>query len=172
MAQFTVSDFDKALQDGPYAWPGGYPRYFICNDGEALSFKAAQENAELIRCAIANNSRDGWQVVACDVNWEDEELQCAHSNARIECAYPSDAHWDRFDICEAYAVLEADYNVGGWLQERPSNQRRRESCAVQLHRMNFKARPSLDGRYANLSPNGQKIYDAAVSRLKLPKGDA
>jgi len=28
------------------------------------------------------------------------------------------AYFDRFDICEAYAYLETDYNVGGMLQER------------------------------------------------------
>ena len=32
--------------------------------------------------------------------------------------------FDRFDICEAHAVLEWDYNSGGWLHERPSNVRR------------------------------------------------
>jgi hypothetical protein len=25
------------------------------------------------------------------------------------------AYFDRFDICEAYAVLEWDWNMGGWL---------------------------------------------------------
>ena len=25
-------------------------------------------------------------------------------------------YFDRFDICEAYAVLEWDWNMGGWLQ--------------------------------------------------------
>ena len=44
---------------------------------------------------------------------------------------------DRFAICQAFSQLEADYNVGGWLQERPSNQRRRESIGVQLHRMGY-----------------------------------
>lgn len=42
-----------------------------------------------------------------------------------------------FDICQAYAQLESDYNVGGWLRERPSNQRRRESIGVQLLRIGF-----------------------------------
>ena len=42
-----------------------------------------------------------------------------------------------FDICQAHAQLEADYNVGGWLRERPSNQRRRESTSCQLSRMKY-----------------------------------
>ncbi|VTU31974.1 hypothetical protein H4CHR_02916 [Variovorax sp. PBS-H4] len=42
-----------------------------------------------------------------------------------------------FDVCEAYRLLEANYNVGGWLRERPSNQRRRESIGCQLARLNY-----------------------------------
>ena len=44
---------------------------------------------------------------------------------------------DRFSICQAYAQLESDYNVGGWLRERPSNQRRMESIGVQLSRLGY-----------------------------------
>lgn len=42
-----------------------------------------------------------------------------------------------FDICQAHAQLESDYNVGGILRERPSNQRRNASTGVQLGRMKF-----------------------------------
>jgi hypothetical protein len=42
-----------------------------------------------------------------------------------------------FDICQAHAQLESDYNVGGWVRERPSNQRRRESTSCQLSRLGF-----------------------------------
>lgn len=74
--------------------------------------------------------------------------------------------FDRFDICEAYAVLEWDYNLGGWLQERPSNQRRREATSIQLERMKFVARPNLSRE--TLTENGRAIYDQAVRRLRLP----
>jgi hypothetical protein len=84
----TVQDFDKALEYGPYAWPGGYPRYFICADSDVLSFKAAQDNADEIRNAIASDDvYSGWRVVAIDINWEDTDLFCSHSNMRIESAY-------------------------------------------------------------------------------------
>lgn len=46
---------------------------------------------------------------------------------------------DRFAICQAFAQLESDFNLGGWLRERPSNQRRRESIGVQLHRMSYRS---------------------------------
>lgn len=45
-----------------------------------------------------------------------------------------------FDICQAYAQLESDYNNNGWVVERPSNQRRNESTGCQLSRMKY-----LDG---------------------------
>lgn len=94
MAQIkTVAEFNAALESGPYAWPGGYPLYFTCADGEALSFESAKENAELIREAItdaASLSRDQWLVIDVDVNWEDSALYCAHSNERIESAYAED----------------------------------------------------------------------------------
>jgi len=32
----TVKDFGEALRNGPYAWPGGYPLFFITADGGAL----------------------------------------------------------------------------------------------------------------------------------------
>ena len=81
------SDFGRALKVGPYAWPGGYPLYFITSDGEALSFDAAKENARQICAAIREKSDDGWRVLTCDVNWEDSELTCVHTGKRIESAY-------------------------------------------------------------------------------------
>lgn len=76
------------------------------------------------------------------------------------------AYFDRFDICEAHCVLEWDYNVGGWLQERPSNRRRREATSVQLHRMQF--RPAMVLCYDSLTENGQEIYNDLVAKYGLP----
>lgn len=42
-----------------------------------------------------------------------------------------------FDVCHAYQMLEENYNVGGWLRERPSNQRRHESIGCQLARIGY-----------------------------------
>ena len=80
------SHFGAALRRGPYVWPGGYPCYFICNDGAALSFKYARENAHLICQAIRENSNCGWRVVGVEVNWEDPGLYC-EGGERIESAY-------------------------------------------------------------------------------------
>ena len=83
----SVSDFRAAMRQGPYAWPGGYPLYFITNDGAALSFKAAKDNARLIIESIAHNTRDGWRIVAMDVNWEDDSLLCDATFKQIPSAY-------------------------------------------------------------------------------------
>ena len=81
---------------------------------------------------------------------------------------------NRFSICQAYAQLEADYNVGGALRERPSNQRRRESIGVQLSRIGYsnpyglvdiEAEPGEDEGEDN---EVQEVYMRAVLRLNLP----
>jgi hypothetical protein len=88
----TISDFRKAVRQGPYAWPGGYPLYFIMDDGEAIAFMTVKtpENRRRMLESIAGRCNDGWRPVAIDVNWEDAELFCAHTNERIESAYAED----------------------------------------------------------------------------------
>ena len=71
-------------------------------------------------------------------------------------------YFDRFDIAEAYAVMEWHWHSGGWLRERESNQRRMEATACQLDRMQFKPRPSLEFR--TLTENGKAIYRQLVDR--------
>ena len=87
---YTIEQFRADLSE-PYAWPGGYPRYFVTSDGAALSYKAAKDESELIETAIAEDLSDGWRVVACDINWEDSDLYCDHTGERIESAYGEDA---------------------------------------------------------------------------------
>lgn len=86
----TVSDLKKAIRQGPYAWPGGYPLYFITNDGAALSFDTVKKNFRRIMESIKENASDGWRVSAMDVNWEDPELYDDHTSKRIESAYAED----------------------------------------------------------------------------------
>jgi len=51
----TVKDFGNALKQGPYAWPGGYPLFFVTSDGGALAFGTAWEERANIAQAILNN---------------------------------------------------------------------------------------------------------------------
>ena len=68
-----------------------------------------------------------------------------------------DNPFDRYMVCLAYQALENDWNVGGWLRERPSNRRRRESIGVQLARIGFRAGMGEGGGFAALLPDGS--YD-------------
>lgn len=89
-------------------------------------------------------------------------------NALIESVEATRAAtFDRFDICEAHYILESDYNVGGILRERPSNQRRNMSSGFQLSRMGFKPSPNLS--FETLSENGQELYKVLVKRYQLPE---
>ena len=90
---------------------------------------------------------------------------------------------DRFAICQAFAQLEADYNVGGCLRERPSNQRRRESIGCQLARMGYSnpygyteitEEPELDS-YGCADPfdeDVRSIYVEHALKWGLPMDDA
>lgn len=82
------SDFGRLLKAGPRTFPGCYPVYFVCADGEALSFKAARENAALVISALRNPwDKSGWRVIGADVNYDDASLTCAHTGKPIEAAY-------------------------------------------------------------------------------------
>lgn len=84
----TSNDLKNALRNGKYTWPGGYPLYFITCDGEPLSFESVlQEYKQVLRDVRNKENAYGWRVIACEVNWEDENLICAHSGKRIESAY-------------------------------------------------------------------------------------
>ena len=84
----TITQFRRLMREGQYAWPGGYPRYFVTTDGGVLSFEAAKECRRQILEALARqDQRSGWGVAGVDINWEDPDLVCDHSGQRIECAY-------------------------------------------------------------------------------------
>ena len=77
------------------------------------------------------------------------------------------------DVAQAHRQLETDYNVGGWLRERPSNLRRMESTSVQLHRMHFRSPNDVDitGRPIegkDFEENVRYIYCANVLKWGLP----
>lgn len=78
-------------------------------------------------------------------------------------------NFDHFDICEAYALVESDYNVNGQLYARAGNRRRNESTSVQLARIGYRPSP-LVGTYEHLSENGRAIYDALEVRYGFRKG--
>lgn len=69
-----------------YAWPGGYPLFYYTKDGGVLSPRAA--NSELARTLDPND--ECFFIVACEINYEDPDLWCDHTNERIPSAYCED----------------------------------------------------------------------------------
>jgi len=76
----TTLEVKRTLKNGPYAWPGGYPLYFLTNDGACLSFDAMRERFR----------EEAREIAGVQVNWEDATLYCDHTGKRIESAYAED----------------------------------------------------------------------------------
>jgi len=84
----NVADLKATLRAGGYVWPGGYPLYFITDDGGSLSFGTVRREFRLVADAVRRrDNTGGWRVIACDVNWEDDDLTDDHTGERIESAY-------------------------------------------------------------------------------------
>ena len=62
-----------------YAWPGGYPIFYITQDYGILCPDCANEHHHI--------DDKQWNVIAAEVNWEDDQVWCDHCSARIEPAY-------------------------------------------------------------------------------------
>ena len=83
----TTAELKNEIRSGEYAWPGGYPKYFVTDDGEAMSFNSVKENYRLVLDSVKHKNNDGWRVIGVDINWEDDSLICCHSGNKIESAY-------------------------------------------------------------------------------------
>jgi len=59
-----------------FAWPGGYPIFYIDRDGTAIC----------PRCANHKRWYDK-RIIGADINYEDDSLYCENCNKRIESAY-------------------------------------------------------------------------------------
>jgi len=62
-----------------WAWPGGYPLYYLTRDGDTVCSSCASREIDHSQAAIAT-----------DVNWEDPSLYCDDCNQRIASAYAED----------------------------------------------------------------------------------
>ena len=84
MAMATITRDENGKVDS-WAWPGGYPLFYICADSGILCPDCANgENGSL---ATETDPTEDWRVVAYDINWEDPDLFCDHCSRRIESAY-------------------------------------------------------------------------------------
>ena len=76
----SAADLKATLRAGAYAWPGGYPLYFLTSDGGALSFATVRDNLARVLDSIATGTNDGWRVV------DNHHLERAYSFADFKAA--------------------------------------------------------------------------------------
>ena len=89
MRNKTLQAVKQAIRQ-PYAFPGGYPLYIVCVDGEALCIKCTLDNYKSVAQDTIWDNRDSWHVAGVDINWENPSLPCAHCEENIETAYDVD----------------------------------------------------------------------------------
>lgn len=83
----NTQELRAALRAGQFTDLGGYPLYFITSDGAALSFEAVRSELREVLESITHRVNDGWRVVACAINYENDELVCEHTGKPIPSAY-------------------------------------------------------------------------------------
>jgi hypothetical protein len=93
----TINELKKHFNKGranAYAWPGGYPLFYLTSDGECLCPTCVTKERVNIFRSTAERARDGWAVVGVDANYEDVSMRCAHCNEYIPAAYFTDEEAD------------------------------------------------------------------------------
>jgi len=87
----TVEDLKSTLRHGEYAIPGGYPLFFVMGDGGASSFEYVRKNLREVMEAFKDAHRHSpMRPVEVAINYEDGDLTCDGSGARIPSAYAED----------------------------------------------------------------------------------
>lgn len=75
-------DISKAIENRnaePYAWPGGYPIGYLCDDGEYICAKCVNDPTNPVH---VGGEADGWRIEGYDVLEDTSEaIECAHCNA-------------------------------------------------------------------------------------------
>ena len=71
----TLQEMVESGEYDSYAWPGGYPLFYL------------EQDNSIICPQCANKGEQQTTIVAVDANYEDTELYCDNCNNRIEAAY-------------------------------------------------------------------------------------
>ena len=83
----SVADLKATLRAGPYAFPGGYPLFLNSRDNATLCFDCVRTKFKNVIIDFMNDFVAGWIIEGCGVNYESDDLYCAHCNKQIESAY-------------------------------------------------------------------------------------
>lgn len=104
----NISELKEYFYKGkakPFAWPGGYPLFYVTTDGAALCPTCVtKERAQIFR-STHERSHDGWAIAGVDANYEDINLYCDHCGKSIDPAYLSE------DELEAAREAQTDYGL-------------------------------------------------------------
>ena len=83
MTNYKQTDkLNSMIQDNKflsYAWPGGYPVYYLDAGNNVLCPECASENDDYSE-----------MIVDCDINYETPDLYCDHCGMIVEAAYIDD----------------------------------------------------------------------------------
>lgn len=71
----TLLDIKKVLRQGAYAWPGGYPIYYVTRDGAALCPHCVRSNWNQVVYDHLHKCSTGWRVEACGILEGDPEIE-------------------------------------------------------------------------------------------------
>jgi len=74
----TCLNKDKSYDS--YAWPGGYPLYYITKDNGVLCPECANTNKFLTLSTLDPQ----WFIVTGDINYEDPDLICDNCYKKIQ----------------------------------------------------------------------------------------
>lgn len=82
---------DYTLENGEiqaFAWPGGYPIYYMTRDSGVLCPTCVNKELHIIKDAISESESDPqWEIIGASINYEDKDLYCDHCGREIEVAY-------------------------------------------------------------------------------------
>jgi len=78
-----------------YAWPGGYPVFYLAREGyrndETGELELSRyDRSEFICCADCAAKPSDRILITYNVNWEDKDLFCEVCDQKIESAYGED----------------------------------------------------------------------------------
>jgi hypothetical protein len=77
----SVADFRRAINMGPYAWPGGYEIVMVTSDGRLLCSSCVRKEMRNIIFSIVDKVDDGWRVVGAEtLECYETYTQCDHCN--------------------------------------------------------------------------------------------
>ena len=70
-----------------FAWPGGYPFYYVAEDGGVFCPNCVNGKNGSECIVVDDGCQSGWLVIGVDVHYEGEALRCCHCEKEIESAY-------------------------------------------------------------------------------------